>query len=63
MEEAFLQNTDCIFYRTFELRLPDFRWKDDRAIMVCPVGIILVQFRLDPVLVDDNSLLAIIADY
>ena len=63
MEEALLENAYCVFYRTLEFRLTDLRRKNNSAIVVSPVSIILVQFRLDPVLINDNSLFTVVTDY
>ena len=63
MEEALLENAYCVFYRTLEFRLTDLRRKNNSAIVISPVSIILVQFRLDPVLINDNSLFTVVTDY
>ena len=57
VEKTFLKDTYCIFHRTFELRFTDFRRENNRTIMVCPVSVILVQFRFNPVLIDDDACL------
>ena len=63
MEQSFFKDAYSVFHGTFELRFADFCRKDDRAVMVSPVGIILIQFRFNPVLINDDSLFAIITDY
>ena len=62
MEKAFLKNPYCVFYRGFEFWLPDLRRKDHCVVVFRPLCIILIQFGLDPILICDHGLLAIIAN-
>ena len=41
------------------LRVLDLGRQDNRVIVFCPFRIVLVELRLDPVLVGDDSLLAV----
>ena len=63
VEKTFLKNAYCVFYRTFKFRPTDLCRKNNSAIMVSPISIILIQLRFNPVLIDDDSLFAIITDY
>lgn len=60
VEESFLQDADCVFYRRFEFRFSYFCRKNYCMIMLCPFGIILIEFRLDPILIRNHGLLAVI---
>ena len=61
VKDSFFENADRVFYRGFETGLPNLRRKDHRMVMFRPFSVILIQFRLDPVLVRDHGLLAVIA--
>ena len=63
VEKSFFKDAYCVFHGTFELRFADFCRKNDRAVMVSLVGIILIQLRFNPVLINDDSLFTIITDY
>ena len=63
VEESFFQNSNSVFYGAFELRLANLGWQNNGTIVISPVSIILIQLRLDPVLIDNNGLLTVIADY
>ena len=52
MEKSFSRMPTAFFYRTFKLRFPNLCRKNGGAIMISPVGIVFVQFRFDPVLVE-----------
>ena len=58
---AFIQAeiADNIF-SPIKLRFPNLCRKNGGAIMISPIGIVLVQFRFDPVLICDDCLLAVI---
>lgn len=60
--KALLKNAYCVFYRALELWLPNFCRKDHCSIVISPVSIILVQFRFDPILINDDCLLTIITN-
>ena len=59
MEDAAFQNTYRIFYAGFHFGLTDFCWHDDGVIVFCPFCVILIQDGLNPVLINQNSLLAV----
>ncbi len=61
VEEPLLQNTNGISHRTLLLGLLHLGGQDDGVVVLSPLGIVLVQFRRDPVPVGDDSLFAIVA--
>ncbi len=63
MEDTLLQNAHGIFNGTLVLGPFDLGWEDDSVVMFCPFCIILVQLRVDPVPVGNDSLLAVVTDH
>lgn len=63
MEESLFQNADGIFDGTLVLGFLYLGRKDNGVVVFCPLCIILVQLRVDPVLVGDDGLLAVVADH
>ncbi len=61
MKEPLFENADGIFHRRFETGFPDLGGKDHRVVVLRPFSVVLIQLRLDPVLVRDHGLFAVIA--
>ena len=62
MEDALFKDADSILYGTLVFGLFHFGRKNHGVIVLRPLGVILVQFRGNPVPVGNHSLLAVIAD-
>ena len=62
VKEALLQNADGIFNGTLVLRLPHLGRENHCVVVLRPFCVVLVQLRLDPVPVRNDSLLAVVAN-
>lgn len=62
VEEPLLQYSDGVLNRALVFRFPHLGRQDDGVVVLSPFGVVLVQFRRDPVLVGNNGLFAVIAD-
>ena len=62
VEQAFFEDANCVLYGAFIFWLPNLGRKDHGVIVFRPLGIVFVQFRLDPVPIRDDGLLTVIAD-
>ena len=59
VEEPFFHNAYSVLDTAFVFGLLHLRGKDRCMIMIRPLGIILIQVRIDPVLIGKNGLLAV----
>lgn len=60
-EDALFQNAHGILHGTLVLGLLHLGRENDSVVMFGPFGVILIQLRIDPVLVGNDSLLAVVA--
>lgn len=63
VEETFLEDAHSILNRTLVFRFVDLYRQDDCLVVLSPFGIIIIQYRSDPVLICGNGLLTVVSDY